>query len=282
MFLASAQTSIQVTDAAPLLNMTNAELGQVVENTYIRSIPLIDREVMRLAYLAPGLVPVNTDPGASDQSFPTNFVSNGVRSMTSDVYIDGAVVTNIQQSGAASTFLEMRPSVETVQEFKVQTNFFSAEFGSTGGSVVNMVSKSGTNKFHGSAWEYFRNNNFNANSFFAKRSGSTSLPEFSQHKFGGTMGGPLSIPKLYQGKNRTFFHASLEGDKPNKAASTLSTVPTALERSGNFSQTLDQNGRLFAIYNPYDTYTPRTVRCCAGRSPETSFPPRCRARSRGK
>ena len=207
-----------------MLNMTSAGLGQVVENTYIRSVPIIDRAVMRLSYLTPGLTPVNTDPGADNQSFPTNFVSNGVRSSTSDVFIDGAVVTNLEKGGNSATFLEMSPNIETVQEFKVQTNFFSAEFGNTGGTVVNMVSKSGTNELHGSGYWYHRRDEFNANSFFAKRQGSTSLPNFSRNKYGFAVGGPVFIPKVYNGKNRTFFHGSLDV-RPGQPAPPPSRPP---------------------------------------------------------
>lgn len=209
---------------------------------------------MRLAYLTPGLTPVNTDPGASNTSFPTNFVSNGVRSSTSDVYVDGAVVTGLEASGSGSTFLNMQPNLETVQEFKVQTNFFGAEFGNTGGTVVNVLSKSGTNELHGALFEYHRRDDFNANSFFAKRSGSASLPDFTQNKFGGAIGGPVHLPKLYNGKNRTFFHASAELDFQQNGATQLSTVPTALERAGDFSDTRDASGRLFTVFNPFDTY----------------------------
>lgn len=163
--LGEVTESVEVRAAAPLLNATNAALGQVVENAFVRSIPLIDRSVMRLVYLTAGLVPSNVDPGASNQGFATNFVSNGVRKISTEVYMDGAPVTALGD-GEGGTFLGLKPNVESVQEFKVQTNFLSAEFGYTGGSVVNMVSKSGTNRFHGSAWEYFRNHRFNANSFF--------------------------------------------------------------------------------------------------------------------
>lgn len=255
MTLSATETAVEVTATQPMLNMTSAGLGQVVENTYIRSVPLIDREVMRLSYLTPGLAPVNTDPGGDNQSFPTNFVSNGVRSSTSDVFIDGAVVTNLEKGSNSATFLEMRPNVETVQEFKVQTNFFSAEFGNTGGTVVNMVSKSGTNEFHGSGFLYHRRDEFNANSFFAKRQGSTSLPDFTRNKFGFAAGGPVLIPKAYNGKNRTFFHAALDVDREIKPASQQASVPTAAQLGGDFSQTVDQTGKLFTIYNPFNTYT---------------------------
>jgi hypothetical protein len=247
-------TSVEVTGSAPLLNMTNAEMGQVVENAYVRSIPLIDRYFVRLAFLTPGVVGTNSDPGLSNTSHPARFVSNGVRAGTADYFIDGALVSSLDQR-EGGTFLEMKPTVETIQEFKIQTNMFSAEFGKSGGTVVNVVSKSGTNEFHGSIAEYHRRDEFNAQSFFSKRSGAGSLPDFTWNKFGGGVGGPVLLPKLYNGKNRTFFHFGVDYQRNFSATSTLSTVPTALERTGNFSETRDAQGRLFVIYNPFDTYT---------------------------
>jgi len=248
-------TTVEVTGAQPLLNMTSAALGQAVENTYIVSIPLVNREFMRLVFLAPGLLAPDNDPGLSNMSNPTRFVSNGVRAGTSDVFIDGGLVTSLEQSNVAGKFLELKPSVETIQEFKVQTNFFSAEFGNTGGAVVNIVSKSGTNEFHGAAYEYHRRDDLNANSFFAKRAGSATIPDFTYNKYGGAVGGPVRLPGLYSGKDRTFFHTSLDIEKNNGARTAFLTVPTARERAGDFSDTRQANGQLYLIYNPFDTYT---------------------------
>jgi len=148
--------------------------------------------------------------------------------------------------------------VETIQEFKVQTNFFSAEYGNTGGTVVNLVTRSGSNELHGSAYEFHRREDLNANSFFAKRQGSTALPEFSYHQFGGTLGGPVVLPRLYNGKNRTFFFTSLDLQRFETPQSALLTVPTLKERAGDFSETYDAQGRLFTIYNPFDIYKSST------------------------
>jgi hypothetical protein len=252
--LGTPTTTVEVTGTQPLLNLTSAALGQAVENRYVASIPLIDREFMRLAFLAPGILPPDNDPGLANMSNPTRFVSNGVRAGTSDVFVDGGLVSSIEQGNAAGKFLELRPAIETVQEFKVQTNFFSAEFGNTGGAVVNIVSKSGSNQFHGVAYEYHRRDAFNANSFFAKRSGSVVVPNFSYHKYGGAVGGPVVLPRLYNGKNRTFFYSSLDIENNEGARTAFLTVPTARERAGDFSDTRQANGQLYVIYNPFDTY----------------------------
>jgi hypothetical protein len=253
--LAATGTTVEVTATQPLLNMTSASLGQVVGNTYVRELPVVDRAFMRLAYLAPGVTPTNVDPGASNQAYPTNFVSNGVRSSTSDVLIDGVSVTSIEAGGNADNFLEMSPSLETVQEFKVQSNFFSAEFGNTGGTVVNIASKSGTNELHGSGIWYHRQAELNANSFFAKAQGIATLPDTVKNRYGFSVGGPVVLPKVYKGKNRTFFHVTLERDRELTPGSQLATVPTSRELAGDFSETLNANGILLPIYNPFDTYT---------------------------
>ncbi len=260
-------TTVEVTGTLPLLNMTSAALGQTVENAFVAAIPLVNREFMRLVFLAPGLAPPDNDPGLGNMSNPTRFTSNGVRAGTSDVFVDGGLVSSIEQFNSAGKFLELKPSVETIQEFKVQTNFFSAEFGNTGGAVVNLVSKSGTNEFHGVAYEFHRRDDFNANSFFAKRAGSVSVPNFTYNKYGGAVGGPVVLPGLYGGKDRTFFHTSVDIEKNNGARSGFLTVPTARERSGDFSETRQANGQLFVIYNPFDTY-----RNASGRVLRRPFP----------
>lgn len=247
-------TTVDVVGSQPLLNLTSAALGQAVENRYVVSIPLMNREFMRLVFLAPGMLPPDSDPGLSNMSNPTRFVSNGVRAGTSDVFIDGGLVSSIEQGNAAGKFLELKPAIETIQEFKVQTNFFSAEFGNTGGAVVNIVSKGGSNKFHGVTYEFHRRDEFNANNFFAKRSGSVAVPNFAYNKYGGAAGGPVLLPRVYNGKDRTFFYSSLDIEKNEGARTRFLTVPTAKERAGDFSDTRQANGQLYVVYNPFDTY----------------------------
>ncbi len=248
-------TVVEVTGVQPLVDTRTAELGQTVTDEHIISIPLMNREFMRLVFLSPGVVPPDNDPGLASMSNPTRFASSGVRAGTTDVYLDGAVLSSVEKNNAAGKFLEMKPAVETIQEFKVQTNFFSAEYGNTGGTVVNLATRSGTNELHGSVYEFHRRDDLNANSFFAKREGSTSLPNFNYHHFGGTAGGPVSMPGVYDGKNRTFFFTSMDVEWFDSPGSEFLTVPTLKERAGDFSDTRDSTGRLFTIYNPFDTYT---------------------------
>lgn len=257
----TVETVVDVQASAPLLNMTNAALGQVVENKFILSLPLIGRAPLQLTYLAPGIVPVNT--GTSQVS--TNFVSNGTRNSTSDVLLDGMSVTNVEQNSGI-THLQYQPSVDVVQEFKIQTNSFSAEFGNTGGTIINVITKSGTNDLHGSLYEFHRNSALNANSWFSNRAGQR-IPSFKRNVFGGTIGGPVWLPRLYNGKNRTFFFFDYEGTRQGSATTRLATVPTLRQRAGDFSDIRDANGRLITVYNPFDTY-----RTADGRTLRRPFP----------
>ena len=235
-------TTIEVEGSEPLLNTTIATLGQVVENKYLVELPLIGRNPMRLTYLAAGVV---SSGGRLDQA-NTNFVANGSRNATSDVILDGVSTTNVEQN-AGITQLKYTPSVDAIQEFKVQTNFFSAEYGNTGGAIVNMVTKSGTNEIHGTAYWFLRNDRFNANSFFANRSGS-DRPEFKWNQVGGVLGGPVR-------KNRTFFFGTLQYTDERSPLVALDTFPTMQQRAGDFSDDLTSGGDLIQVFNPFDTYT---------------------------
>jgi hypothetical protein len=245
----AVSTTVQVESSAPLINTTSASLGQVVENKYIQSLPLAGRTPLSLVALTPGLTPSNLNPGGQSN---TNFVAGGVRNSTSDVLLDGMSVTNVEQNSGI-TNLEYQPSVDVVQEFKVQTNFFSAEFGNTGGAIINVITKSGTNELHGNVYEFHRNAALNANDWFANRAGRDK-PDFKRNVFGGTIGGPVRIPGLYDGRDRTFFFYDYEGTRQTTANTRNVTVPTMKERTGDFSDTRAANGQLITIYNPLDTY----------------------------
>ena len=136
--------TVEVSASAAHVNTTIANLGQVIDNQAIVSLPNLARNPMAFTYLTPGVVGSGGRPGDSN----TNFVANGSRNSTSDVLLDGVTVVTVEQNSGV-TDLKYSPAVDAVQEFKVQTNFFSAEFGQTGGAVVNMVTKSGTNRFDG-------------------------------------------------------------------------------------------------------------------------------------
>ncbi len=236
-------TTVEVAGAAPLLNTTSANLGQVVENRFILSTPLSGRNPLSLILLAPGIVP--TGGG-------TNFVSSGVRNNASEVLLDGAPLTGIEQNGGV-TDVKYIPTVDVIEEFKIQTNYFSAEFGNSGGTVINVVSKSGTNEVHGVGYYFRRDNALNANNWFSNARGGT-LPDSTRDNFGGTIGGPVYLPKIYNGRNRTFFFADYDRVKQSSATTQTASVPTAQQLAGDFSDTRLNNGTLVPIFDPADTF----------------------------
>jgi len=219
-----------------------SNLGQVVENKYIISLPNINRSAMALTYMTPGVV---GSGGRANTDNNTNFVANGSRNSTSDVLIDGVTVTTVEQNSGI-TDLKFSPSVDAVQEFKMQTNFFSAEFGQTGGAVVNMVTKSGTNDFHGTGYYFLRHSDLNSNAWFNNRN-KRPKSFYRRDQLGGVLGGPVV-------KNKTFFFSSYEYTKSKSPRAETYTYPTLLQREGDFTQTFNSSGALMQLYNPFDTF----------------------------
>ena len=233
--------AVEVRSQAPLLNITISTLGQVIENRYMTALPNIGRNPLSFLNLTPG---VNGAAGTISPS-NTNFVANGTRNSTSDVLVDGAIVNTTEQNTGA-TDLKWTPSVDAVQEFKMQTNFFGAEYAQSGGAIINMVTKSGTNAFRGDVYDFLRDSNLNANSWAANRNGS-SKPYYHRDQAGGVLGGPIR-------RNKTFFFATFEYTRSSSPSSATATVPTLEQRRGDFSQTFFSDGRPITIYNPFDTY----------------------------
>ena len=244
--IGDVSTTVLVAGEAPRLDAVSATLGRVVESRSLQSMPLVSRNILDLANLTPGVVGA---PGGTG----SNFVSNGVRNSTTDLLLDGTTVALHEQGGGA-TDIKFRPTVEAVQEFKVQTNSLSAEYGFTGGTVISAVTRSGTNQLHGSAFDYLRNSALNANSFFSNRAGRSIVPS-RQNQFGAAIGGPVYIPKLYNGRDKTFFFFHHEGTKVSSQTTSTQTLPTPLEKSGDFSQTFDATGKLLQIFDPYNVST---------------------------
>ncbi len=235
-------TTVEVSGAASLVNTTIANLGQVIDNETMLKLPNLARNSMSLSYLTPGVVGSGGRRGDNN----TNFVANGSRNSTSDVLVDGVTVTTVEQNSGISD-LKFSPSIDVVQEFKMQTNFFSAEFGQTGGAVVNMVTRSGTNGFHGTGYYFLRDAALNANDWFANRAGR-AIPAFHRDQYGGVLGGPVI-------KNKTFFFGAYEYTRQESPTSAVISVPTTLQRAGDFSQTFNASGQLMQLYNPFATST---------------------------
>src|SRR5437667_8365959 len=183
--VAVASQSVQVESAAQAIQTEDAETGQVVNRRFINDLPLIDRNIESLTALAPGVTEM--DDQCPEPCLGTNFVSNGSRGATADILLDGASVTNSEPNGGITSVTYL-PSPEAVEEFKVQQTNFSAEYGFSGASVVDVVSIYDTNKFHGSVYEFLRDDSLDANVWFANPNGAP-VPPLRRQNCGGTVGG---------------------------------------------------------------------------------------------
>ncbi len=227
--VSSSVESVTVTDQVPLLDTGNASLGTDVTNEYVRDIPLSNRSFFGLVFLAGGVT--ETAGQGTDDSYPTgtNFVSNGQRNATAEIRLDGALASAPEQGEGATTNVYYQPSVEIVQEFKVENNSFSAEFGNNGGTVVNIVLKEGGNKFHGSGWWFGQRSALDANEFFRNANG-IAKPDHLRDQYGFSFGGPIR-------KDKTFFFVDFEKTRQNDPTNIDAFVPTADERMGDFRNT---------------------------------------------
>ena len=219
--------SVEVTGAAPLLETETSELGQVVDNKRVANLPLNGRNFAQLALLTAGTAP--SEPGARDEG-GFGFSANGARSLQNNFLLDGVDNNSNLPDLLNETNYVIQPSVEALEEFKVQTNAYSAEFGRGNGAIINATIKSGTNQFHGSAYEFLRNEKLDAKNFFDDP--TTRIAPFKQNQFGFTLGGPIV-------RNRTFFFADYEGLRIRQAQTLTSFVPTAAQLTGDFSDQLD-------------------------------------------
>ena len=200
--------SIEVTAATPLLETETSELGQVVDNKRMANLPLNGRNFAQLALLTAGTAP--SEPGARDEG-GFGFSANGARSLQNNFLLDGVDNNSNLPDLLNETNYVIQPSVEAIEEFKVQTNAYSAEFGRGNGAIINATIKSGTNQFHGSAYEFLRNEKLDAKNFFDDP--NSPIAPYKQNQFGFTIGGPIV-------RNRTFFFADYEGLRIRQAQTT--------------------------------------------------------------
>jgi hypothetical protein len=264
MELGTATESVTITGEAPLLQTTNSSVGEVVEKELVSSLPLNERQAFSLVLLTPG---VNANRQISNAAQPfnraPNFSVSGGRGDTNEILLDGTPNTVAEGSTGALRAVTIFPTVEGTQEFKVQSNTYAAEFGGSGGGVVNIVTKSGTNQFHAAMFEFVRNSEFDANGFFSNAR-NIPLASFKRNQFGAAAGGPVIFPKLYNGRDKTFFFVSWESLLERGGVPFTSTVPTALQKIGDFSQTYDAKGNQVIIYDPgttrFDAATGRYLR----------------------
>ena len=247
MQVGAVSETLQVTAQAPLLQTQSSATGTVVNSQLVNQLPLNGRNFIQLAILSPGVNGVGFSASGTimsgsrpdDRRPGTEIFSNGNREGSNNFLYDG-----IDDNERLTLSIVLRPAVEAVREFKIETNMYSADIGRNSGAVVDVITKSGTNDLHGSLFEFLRNSDMDARNFF--NPAGTPFPSFKLNQFGGSLGGPVVIPKLYHGKNRTFFFFDYEGYRRTSQQLQLGNVPTPLMRQGNFSQTAQ-------LYDPATT-----------------------------
>lgn len=248
--LGDVNETVTVTADAPALETTSGSIGQVIDSRRVAELPIPHGDPFKLIGLAGG-VTFSRDPRLDRPFEPTHIVGysvNGTRANRSDVTIDGVPSTSTANAG--EVIASFVPPQDLVQEFKVQTATFDAQFGNTEGGVTNVSIKSGTNNFHGTAYWTKMAPGLFANDFFANKAG-TPRPDFNYDRWGGTVGGPVWIPKVYNGRNRTFFMYGLEGIPEARPRNNgTPTIPTEKMRNGDFSELLAANPA-YQLYNPF-------------------------------
>jgi len=246
--LGAVTESVQVSAQAVLLDSETSTVGQVIGSKQVSELPLLGRNPYALAMLVPSVRPsggVNNLP--VDQISTVSFMINGQRASANEFLLDGA-----PNSAPSQNQPVINSNPDTVQEFKVETNNFSAEYGRAAGGVFNVVTKSGSNDPHFNLYEFFRNDKLNASDFFANAS-RQPRPPFKFNQFGGTFGGPVVMPKLYDGRNRTFLFASVELVRFVQGTTFLGTIPDPVHLSGDFSAVRNAAGNPIVIYDPATT-----------------------------
>jgi hypothetical protein len=232
-------TAVQVTAVPPQLQTTDASTGQVLTTTQVNNLPLVTRNYTFLAQLSPGVTSFNPGEGTSHSlEYSGSFVANGAYTELNNYILNGIDNNNDTIDFLNGTAYVALPPPDALSEFKVQTSDFTAEYGRAGGAVINAVVKSGTNQFHGDVWEYMQNNALDANGFFENAS-HTPLPKLTYNQFGFTLGGPVVIPHIYNGHNKTFFFADFQGTRVATAQFEQANVPTPAEISSGYTNFQD-------------------------------------------
>jgi hypothetical protein len=234
----SQSVEVKATGAAPIIRTEDAALGAVLDETQVSKLPVVQRDFVSLAQMVPG-ANGSLDGNQNDlgRTQALNLSVNGQRQFDNNYRLDGVSFIDAFVNG--SSFV---PALDVISEVSVLSGQYSAAYGEYSGAQINMVTKSGTNKIHGSAFEYFQNDVLNARSFF-----DVKKPPLRYNQFGVTIGGPIVLPKLYNGHNRTFFFFGYQGDRLRTRTTFESTVATAQMRAGDFSQLLPTT----VIVNPF-------------------------------
>ena len=266
--LSGVQSSIEVTATSDLLETATASMGSVVDRRRVEELPVLEGNPLVLAQLAAGILFVNrnsTSLRPFDSAAPAALQVGGAPG-GSEFTLDGAPNSGTRRSSGnplEGWGISFTPPMESIQEFKVETVNFDAQQGHSGGATVNILLRSGSNDFHASGYEFYRPVDAAANDFFLKRAGQKP-DSFMYHRFGASGGGPVRLPRIYDGRNKTFFFATFEGIRWDRPSTSLRTVPTAAQRQGDFSALLSQN---MIIYDPMTA-----VAASGGRIQRSPFP----------
>lgn len=248
MEIGQVSEQVNVTEEATLIQTADASTGQVIDRQKMEDLPNLGRNPFMLSKLSESVVQVGNPKfnRMQDQSGSSQISIAGGPVRGNNYTLDGISITDSTNRAV------IIPSQEAVQEMKVQANTYDAEMGRTGGGTFNTYLRSGTNVVHGSAFGYLRQTDWVANNFFSNRAGQ-ARPDQPFKNYGGSLGGPLRIPKIYDGRNKTFVFVTGEAYRQYDASGTRLAVPTALERIGDFSQSLSTKGTQQIIYDPKST-----------------------------
>jgi len=255
--------TIEVKDTTPLLSTAEASLGQVIDERRVLELPQFAGNAMDLVHLAPGTVN-GTNLRLRKAGFnnaPSTFSTDGGGNYQNEFSIDG--VSNTYSDGTQPR-VAFSPPQTAISEFRVQTSAFDAGLGHTMGSTVNVSTKSGTNELHGEFHEWFRHSALDAPTIFQNRS-NQAIPVYQDNRYGASAGAPIILPKLYNGKNRSFWFFAYEANKFGNPETATSTVPTARMREGDLSEYLARGAS-------YQTYDPRSTQLVNGRYVRTAIP----------
>src|ERR1035438_7659464 len=256
----SESQTVTVTAASPLIQAETTSIGSVVDERQTTEVPLHGRNAINLTALVPSVIPQGQSTGNTNSANPFawgNYQIGGGMANQSQTYIDGAPVNTTY-----ANLTSLVPTQDSLGEFKVDTNDLTADYGHLAGGAIQFSTKSGSNTIHGATWEYLRNKVLDANSWFNNYNSNKGTPiprgSFTQNQFGANLGGPVFIPHLYDGRNKTFFFANWEGFYLRQGATFTNTVPTADEINGNMNLLQTVQGPGGAQQEP-DIYDPLTT-----------------------
>jgi hypothetical protein len=272
----NVQEVVTVTASDQLLQTENGEVGQTIETKMVNELPLNGRNWLSLGQLSAGVgIPATSAPSNVGSSYTggaesTFYSANGANLWQNDVRLNG-INNNVEVFGGsyAGSDAAVNPPPDGIQEFRMESGNYNAEFGHSTGAVIDAVTKSGTNALHGDLWEYFRNEDLDSNNYFSLLN-HVAKSEYRQNEFGGTIGGPVLVPKIYNGRNKTFFFFDYQGNKITTPAPFTGTVPTMGMKNSGFSNLqdliamnsgthADALGRIFPNGTILDPATTRSV-----------------------